>query len=219
MLAWRVVYIWLSVRVLLSRVLIDFWFNRHILTFVYVRVLTRDGWVWTGEHVCVFEREPGKGEGPRVSGQKQLLLCARETSSRERERGETDQKGPDLYMGCALCADSCGDEPDPVPVRGSVRRERAKPRGNMRLTKVGTSRIWFKVMSSGNMFTWVLPCGMTAETHARSWGSWCLKARLKVSQVVVMREVSPLKRRHYQMYSLCVCCAKVCWYFGWPQTK
>lgn len=134
------------------RVLIDFWFNRHILTFVYVCVLTRDGWVWTGEHVCVFEWEPGKGEGPQVSGQKQLLLCARETSSRERERGETDQQGPDLYMGCALCADSCGDEPDPVPVRGSVRRERAKSRGIMRLTKVGTSRIWFKVMSSENMF-------------------------------------------------------------------
>ncbi|KAL1249732.1 hypothetical protein QQF64_020737 [Cirrhinus molitorella] len=80
---------------------------------------------------------PGKGEGPQVSGQKQLLLCARETSSRESERAETDQQGPDLYMGCALSADSCGDEPDPVPVKGSLRRERAKSRGNMRLTKTG----------------------------------------------------------------------------------
>ncbi|XP_059383440.1 tensin-2-like isoform X2 [Carassius carassius] len=40
-------------------------------------------------------------------------------------------------MGCALSADSCEDEPDPVPVRGSLRRERAKSRGNMRLTKTG----------------------------------------------------------------------------------
>lgn len=95
-----------------------------------------------------------------MSGQKQLLLCARETSSRESERAETDQQGPDLYMGCALSADSCGDEPDPVPVRGSLRREREKSRGNMRLTKVGTSRIHVQVMSSENMFTCVLQCQM-----------------------------------------------------------
>ncbi len=46
------------------RVLIDFWFNGHILTFVYVCVLTRDRWVWTGEHVCVClnkSQEKGKG--------------------------------------------------------------------------------------------------------------------------------------------------------------
>lgn len=68
--------------------LMDVWFNSHIPTFVYMCVLTRDRWVSTGEHVCVFEREPGKGEGPRVNGQKQLLSCARETSARERERKE-----------------------------------------------------------------------------------------------------------------------------------
>ncbi len=109
-------------------------------------------------NMCVFEWKPGKGEGPRVSGQKQLLLCARETSSRESERREKDQQGPDLYMGCALSVDSCGDEPDPVPVRGSLRRERAKSRGNMRLTKVGTSRIHLQVKSSESMFTCVPQC-------------------------------------------------------------
>ncbi len=93
-----------------------------------------------------------------MSGQKQLLLCARETSSRESERREKDQQGPDLYMGCALSVDICGDEPDPVPVRGSLRRERAKPRGNMRLTKVGTSRIHLQVKSSESMFTCVPQC-------------------------------------------------------------
>lgn len=81
------------------------------------------------------------------------LVCSGKPHPERGKRGETDQQGPDLYMGCALCADSCGDEPDPVPVRGSVRRERAKSRGNMRLTKVGTSRVCFKVMSSGNVFT------------------------------------------------------------------
>lgn len=119
-----------------------------------------------------------------MSGQKQLLLCARESSSSESECGETDQQGPDLYMGCALSVDSCGDEPDPVPVRGSLRRERAKSRGNMRLTKVGTSRIHLQVKSSENMFTSVPQCrnSVCGETHVRSWG------QLEVTQVVVMSE-------------------------------
>lgn len=123
-----------------------------------------------------------------MSRQKQLLLCARETSSSESECGETDQQGPDLYMGCALSVDSCGDEPDPVPVRGSLRRERAKSRGNMRLTKVGTSRIHLQVKSSENMFTCVPQCRkiktlLCGETHVRSLG------QLEVTQVVVMSEV------------------------------
>ncbi|TRY59436.1 hypothetical protein DNTS_027832 [Danionella cerebrum] len=40
-------------------------------------------------------------------------------------------------MGCALSAESCGDEPDLVPIRDSLRRERTQSRGNMRLTKAG----------------------------------------------------------------------------------
>lgn len=82
----------------------------------------------TDECQRAFEREPGKGEGPRVNGQNQLLSCAgRNFIRREGEEGE-DRPGPDLYMGCALSADSCGDEPDPVPVR--------RDRGSMRLNKV-----------------------------------------------------------------------------------
>ncbi|XP_053499072.1 tensin-2 isoform X4 [Ictalurus furcatus] len=40
-------------------------------------------------------------------------------------------------MGCALCTDCCGDEPEPEVLRGTPNRERTHNRINMRLTKAG----------------------------------------------------------------------------------
>lgn len=65
------------------------------------------------------------------------------------EEGE-DRPGPGLYMGCALSVDRCGDEPDPVPLRGSVRRERVESRGSMRLTKVGLVDVYWSAAVVGN---------------------------------------------------------------------
>ncbi|XP_060793938.1 tensin-2 isoform X3 [Neoarius graeffei] len=40
-------------------------------------------------------------------------------------------------MGCALCTDCCGDEPEAEVLRGTLNRERTHNRINMRLTKAG----------------------------------------------------------------------------------
>uniref|UniRef100_A0A9J8CYG3 Tensin 2a n=1 Tax=Cyprinus carpio carpio TaxID=630221 RepID=A0A9J8CYG3_CYPCA len=148
-----------------------------------------------------------KREGPRVSGQKQLLLCAWETSSRESKSGETDQQGPDLYMGCALSADSCGDEPDPVPVRESLRRERAKSRGNMRLTKAGKGE---PHVFKEKTFKKKRQCGVCRQS-VENLGSFCRvcktathkKCEAKINTACIPVQPSELRRgtsssRHIQ---------------------
>ncbi|XP_067228140.1 tensin-2 isoform X1 [Chanodichthys erythropterus] len=110
-------------------------------------------------------------------------------------------------MGCALCADSCGDEPDPVTVRGSVRRERAKSRGNMRLTKAGKGE---PHVFKEKTFKKKRQCGVCRQS-VESLGSFCRvcktathkKCEAKINTACIPAQPSELRRgtsssRHIQ---------------------
>ncbi|XP_051518239.1 tensin-2 isoform X2 [Myxocyprinus asiaticus] len=135
------------------------------------------------------------------------LVCSGSLSQREGIRRETDQHGPNLYMGCALSADSCGDEPDPVPMRGSLRRERAESRGTMRLTKAckGEPHV-FKEKT----FKKKRQCGVCRQS-VESLGSFCRvcktathkKCEAKINTACITVQPSELRRgtsssRHIQ---------------------
>ncbi|XP_016088649.1 tensin-2 isoform X2 [Sinocyclocheilus grahami] len=110
-------------------------------------------------------------------------------------------------MGCALCADSCGDEPDPVPVRGSLRREIAKSRGNMRLTKAGKGE---PHVFKEKTFKKKRQCGVCRQS-VENLGSFCRvcktathkKCEAKINTACIPAQPSELRRgtsssRHIQ---------------------
>ncbi|XP_073731115.1 tensin-2 [Misgurnus anguillicaudatus] len=134
------------------------------------------------------------------------LVCSRNFSQKEGKEGE-DQPGPDLYMGCALSADSCGDEPDPVPVRGSVRRERAESKGSMRLTKAGKGE---PHVFKEKTFKKKRQCGVCRQS-VENLGSFCRvcktathkKCEAKINTACVPAQSTELRRgtsssRHIQ---------------------
>ncbi|XP_052451137.1 tensin-2 isoform X2 [Carassius gibelio] len=110
-------------------------------------------------------------------------------------------------MGCALSADSCGDEPDPVPVRGSLRRERAKSRENMRLTKTGKGE---PHVFKEKTFKKKRQCGVCRQ-NVENLGSFCRvcktathkKCEAKINTSCIPAQPSELRRgtsssRHIQ---------------------
>ncbi|KAI7793925.1 putative tensin-like C1 domain-containing phosphatase [Triplophysa rosa] len=110
-------------------------------------------------------------------------------------------------MGCALSTDSCGDEPDPVPVRGSVRRERAESRGSMRLTKAGKGE---PHIFKEKTFKKKRQCGVCRQS-VENLGSFCRvcktathkKCEAKINTVCIPAQSSELRRgasssRHIQ---------------------
>ncbi|XP_021325580.2 tensin-2 isoform X2 [Danio rerio] len=110
-------------------------------------------------------------------------------------------------MGCALSGDSCGDEPDPVPVRGSLRRERAKSRGNMRLTKAGKGE---PHVFKEKAFKKKRQCGVCRQS-VENLGSFCRvcktathkKCEAKINTACIPAQPSELRRgtsssRHIQ---------------------
>ncbi|XP_051515882.1 tensin-2-like isoform X2 [Myxocyprinus asiaticus] len=110
-------------------------------------------------------------------------------------------------MGCALSADSCGDEPDPVPVRGSLRRKRAESRGTMRLTKAGKGEPHFFKEKTFKKKRQCVVCRQSVE----SLGSFCRvcktathkKCEAKINTACIPAQPSELRRgtsssRHIQ---------------------
>ncbi|XP_052397528.1 tensin-2 isoform X3 [Carassius gibelio] len=110
-------------------------------------------------------------------------------------------------MGCALSVDSCGDEPEPVPVTGSLRRERGKSRGNMRLTKAGKGE---PHVFKEKTFKKKRQCGVCRQS-VENLGSFCRvcktathkKCEAKISTACIPAQPSELRRgtsssRHIQ---------------------
>ncbi|XP_026113898.1 tensin-2-like isoform X1 [Carassius auratus] len=110
-------------------------------------------------------------------------------------------------MGCALSVDSCGDEPEPVPVTGSLRRERGKSRGNMRLTKAGKGE---PHIFKEKTFKKKRQCGVCRQS-VENLGSFCRvcktathkKCEAKISTACIPAQPSELRRgtsssRHIQ---------------------
>ncbi|XP_043080285.1 tensin-2 isoform X2 [Puntigrus tetrazona] len=110
-------------------------------------------------------------------------------------------------MGCALSADSCGDEPDSVPVRGSSKGERSKSRRNMRLTKAGKGE---PHVFKEKTFKKKRQCGVCRQS-VENLGSFCRvcktathkKCEAKINTACIPAQPSELRRgtsssRHIQ---------------------
>ncbi|XP_058265887.1 tensin-2 isoform X3 [Hemibagrus wyckioides] len=102
-------------------------------------------------------------------------------------------------MGCTLCTDCCGDEPEPEVLRGTQNRERTHNRINMRLTKAGKGEPHeFKEKT----FKKKRQCGVCKQ-NIESLGSFCRvcktathkKCESKASTPCVPAPSSDLQRR------------------------
>ncbi|MCJ8741778.1 hypothetical protein PDJAM_G00074560 [Pangasius djambal] len=102
-------------------------------------------------------------------------------------------------MGCTLCTDCCGDEPEPEVLRGNLNRERTHNRINMRLTKAGKGEPHeFKEKT----FKKKRQCGVCKQ-NIESLGSFCRvcktathkKCESKASTPCIPAPSSDLQRR------------------------
>ncbi|KAM9445105.1 tensin-2 isoform 1-T1 [Clarias gariepinus] len=102
-------------------------------------------------------------------------------------------------MGCTLCTDCCGDEPEPEVLRGTLNRERTHNRINMRLTKGGKGEPHeFKEKT----FKKKRQCGVCKQ-NIESLGSFCRvcktathkKCESKASTPCIPAPSSDLQRR------------------------